>query len=59
MVGKRATSRRVPPFIDPQGYARHRLEETLLYWLVEQHYPAFLAAREAAGWPLPKFVQEE
>jgi hypothetical protein len=27
--------------------------------LVGQHYPAFLAAREAAGRPLPKYVQEE
>src|SRR5689334_364238 len=38
---------RVPPFIDPPGYARHRPEETLLYRLVEEHYPAFLAARDS------------
>lgn len=42
-------SERAPPFIDPPGYARHRPEQTLLYPLIEQHYPAFLAARAAAG----------
>jgi ribosomal protein S27E len=46
-------------FIEPPGYARHRPEETLLYRLVEQHYPAFVVAREAAGRPLPRYVQEE
>jgi hypothetical protein len=30
---------RAPGFVDPPGYARHRLETTLLYQLVEQHYP--------------------
>ena len=48
-----------PPFIDPPGYARHRPEATLLYQLVERHYPEFVAAREAASRPLPKYVQEE
>ena len=40
-------------------YARHRPEQTLLYQLVEQHYPAFvehLAARERT---LPAHVQRE
>jgi hypothetical protein len=27
---------RAPPFVDPPGYARHRLEATLLYQLVER-----------------------
>ena len=54
-----AAPRCAPPFIDPPGYARHRPEETLLYQLVEQHYPALRAAREAAGHPLPKHVQRE
>jgi hypothetical protein len=49
------THPRAPPFIDPPGYARHRPEATLLYALVERHYPA----REAEGRPLPKYVQEE
>ena len=59
MASARAAPRRAPPFIDPPGYARHRPEETLLYQLVEAHYPAFRAAREAVGRPLPKHVQEE
>jgi hypothetical protein len=51
--------RRAPPFVDPPGNAQHRPEQTLLYQLIEQHYPAFLAAREAVGRPLPQYVQEE
>lgn len=40
-------------------YARHRPEATLLYELVDQHYPAFLAALERNGHHLPTFVQQE
>lgn len=32
---------RAPAFIDPSGYAQHRPEATLLYRLVEQHFPDF------------------
>jgi hypothetical protein len=59
MASGHAAPRRTPPFIDPPGYARHQPEETLLYRLVEQHYPTFLAAREAAGRPLPSHVRRE
>jgi hypothetical protein len=59
MASERAARPRAPPFIDPLGYARHRPEETLLYKLVERHYPELIAAREAAGRSLPKYVQEE
>ena len=31
-----------PTFIDPPGYARHRPEATLLYDIVERHYPEFV-----------------
>jgi ribosomal protein S27E len=48
-----------PPFIDPPGYGRHRPERTLLYQLVEQHYPTFRELRAAADRPLPDFVQQE
>ena len=48
-----------PPFIDPPGYAWHRPERTLLYQLVEQHYPAFRELRGAADRALPEFVQQE
>ena len=58
MASERARPR-APPFIDPPGYARHRPEETLLNKLVERAYPEFVAAREAAGRPLPNYVQEE
>ena len=58
-VAARARRPRAPPFIDPPGYARHRPESTLLYQLVEQHYPAFRNLRAEAGRPLPDYVQEE
>jgi len=58
-VAARARRPRAPPFIDPPGYARHRPEATLLYQLVEQHYPAFRDPRAEAGRPLPAYVQEE
>jgi len=48
-----------PPLLDPPGYARHRPEATLLYQLVEQHYPAFRRLRAESGRPLPDYVQEE
>jgi hypothetical protein len=38
-----------PAFLDPPGYARHLPERTLLYQLVEQHYPAFRELRAAAA----------
>jgi hypothetical protein len=59
MARGRAAVRRAPSFIDPPGYARHRPEQTLLYRLVEQHYAAFVTAREVAGRPLPRYVQKE
>ena len=57
--GCRARRPRAPPFIDPPGHARHRPEATLLYQLVEQHYPAFRELRAEAGRPLPDYVQAE
>jgi hypothetical protein len=50
---------RAPAFVDPPGYARHRPETTLLYQLVEQHYPPFRELRALAGRPLPDYVQAE
>jgi hypothetical protein len=44
MASERARPR-APPFIDPPGYARHWPEATLLYRLVERHYPELLAAQ--------------
>ena len=36
-------------------YERHRPEHTLLYRLVEQHYPEFADAMAAQGKPLPAY----
>ena len=38
---------------------RHRPEETLLYGLIEQHYPRLLEHLEAEGRSLPRFVKDE
>ena len=58
-VAARAQRPRAPAFLEPPGYARHRPESTLLYQLVEQHYPAFREMRAEVGRPLPDFVGEE
>ena len=55
----RARRARAPPFLDPPGYARHRPEATLLYQLVERHYPAFREMRAEAGRPLPDYIEQE
>jgi len=41
------------------GYRRHRPDETLLYLVVSQHYPAFVEQMAADGRPLPGFVRRE
>jgi len=40
-------------------YQRHRPEHTLLYQIVEQHYPAFVAHMAEQERPLPDYVQQE
>jgi len=50
---------RAPLFIEPPGYAQHRPETTLLYRLIEQHYPEFRELRTREGRPLPAYVQDE
>ncbi len=57
-VAARARRPRAPPFVDPPGYGRHRPEATLLYQLVQQHYPAFRDLRAEAGKPLPVLQDE-
>jgi ribosomal protein S27E len=59
MATRGAEHARAPAFIDPPGYARHRPDQTLLYQIVAQHYPALLAVRAAQGRLLPRYVQEE
>jgi hypothetical protein len=41
------------------GLRTHRPESTLLYQLVEQHYPAFRELRAMAGRSLPDYIEEE
>jgi len=43
----------------PIRYARHQPETTLLYQLVERHYPDFLAELGQRDRHLPTYVQEE
>jgi ribosomal protein S27E len=43
----------------PSRYQRHQPETTLLYRIVEQHYPAFLAHLASEGTTLPDYVQQE
>jgi hypothetical protein len=40
-------------------YERHRPETTLLYQLVDAHYPVFADRMVAQGTPLPNQVQRE
>jgi hypothetical protein len=41
------------------AYERHRPEQTLLYQLVEKHYPALVEQLEAHGKSLPTHVHRE
>ncbi len=41
------------------GYERHRPERTLLYRLVETHYPGFADLLASQGRTLPRYVQRE
>ena len=48
----------VPPGA-PGQYESHQPEKTLLYQIIAQHYPAFLARLTAEGRTLPRFVRGE
>ena len=43
----------------PVHYERHRPEHSLLYRLVDEHFPAFKAQLEAQGTDLPHYVEQE
>lgn len=51
--------RKVGPGDGVRGYQRHRPEQTLLYQLVAQYYPAFANLMFAQGRPLPEYVQRK
>ena len=55
----RPAGREASPAQGVHHYERHRPEQTLLYQLVEQHYPAFVAQLATQGTPLPEYVQRE
>ena len=44
---------------DADRYQRHRPEQTLLYRIIEQHYPLFVTHLAGEGRPLPDYVQRE
>jgi hypothetical protein len=44
---------------DAGRYQRHRPEQTLLYQIVDEYYPAFAALMAAQGRELPGYVQHE
>src|SRR5690606_1778246 len=51
-------ARMAEPATTPR-YERHRPEQTLLYQLVETHYPEFCAQLDAQGRRLPAYVRQE
>ena len=53
-LGGRVSTRAFAP-----GHERHRPEQTLLYQIVDQHYPVFLAQLAVEGRSLPDYVQRE
>jgi hypothetical protein len=44
---------------DAGRYQRHRPEQTLLYQIVDEYYPAFAALMAEQGKELPGYVQRE
>jgi hypothetical protein len=42
-----------------QPYKRHRPEQTLLYQIIERHYPELSDVMAMQGKPLPLYVQQE
>ena len=49
----------LPVHTSARRYERHRPEQTLLYQIVDKHYPEFLAQTAAEGKSLPDYVQQE
>ena len=45
--------------VDAGRYQRHRLEQTLLYQIVDEYYPALAALMAEQGKELPGYVQRE
>jgi len=58
MVSAVSKTRLCPEGARSDGYERRRPEETVLYRLVQEHWPRFLERAEEAG-GLPRFVVRE
>lgn len=58
-MSHRAAAREAAPGSGVGRYLRHQPEQTLLYRIVEQHYPAFTAHLAVQGRELPGYVQRE
>ena len=54
-----AAADRGSPASQTTPYQRHRPEQKLLYQIIEQYYPAFVAASCGAGKELPGHVKYE
>jgi hypothetical protein len=58
-MGHIAAAREAAPDSAVGRYLRHQPEQTLLYRIVEQHYPVFTAHLALQGKELPGYVQRE
>jgi hypothetical protein len=62
-IGSPRDAQRMAPSLTlavaPVRYARHQPETTLLYQLVERHYPDFLVALSERDRSLPLYVEKE
>ncbi len=56
---RRSANRQASPSPGTHRYQRHRPEQTLLYRIVQQHYPALVDQLAAQGATLPKYVGRE
>jgi hypothetical protein len=54
-----AAAREATPGSDVGRYQHHRPEQTLLYQIIEQHYPQLVARMAGEGWLLTDYVRRE
>jgi len=58
-AGSARLADQIPASAIAAKYKRHQPERTLLYQIIDQHYPDFLAQLAAEGKWLPDYVQQE
>ena len=54
-----ATARSADTGLGANPYQRHQPEKTLLYQIIEKHYPLFVTHMAQPDRPLPDYVQRE